>query len=419
MNPRQVTILWIIAVALAIAVALVKINQDASRDTATNRTPGETLLENFPAESVKSITLSDNQGVITLNKSDDGWIVAERDDYPARTANILTLLRNISDLKIVQAMEAGPSFAPRFGMDENSKSANARGITAAFADASGQEIARISVGRMLDSGGRFVRNHADESGFYTVNDMLHMLDTTPVRWLDEAFLRPQKISSIRVASAVNPSANLWHVSRESEEDDFRLADAPPGEMLESSAAESLKNLMNFARFQDVIPAAEIDARAAESPTPRIATVGTFEGFTYTFTITPAKPVESADNELDTPPPAIDEQLITFTVEATLPTERKKGDDETEETAAELDKAFTERHETLTTQLKKEQALAGRTFLIAKSVVEPLLKERDDITTGPPEVEEEAASENANTGATNAVYTPPIGIPLPGTAEEEQ
>ena len=421
MNPRQVTVLWIIAVALGLAVALVKVSQQAARDTATNRTPGQTLFEKFPATDVASVTFTDATGSITIRQNDEGdWLVADRDDYPARSSNVLTILRTLTELKIAQATEAGPSFAPRFGMDENATSAEDRGITAAFADASGEEIARVSIGRMLESGGRFVRNHADQSGFYTVNDMLHMFDLDPVRWLDDSFIRPEKISSIQVAEAAAPDVRLWHVARESEDDDFRLADGAPGETLESAAADSFKRLMGFARFQDVVPAAEVEGRTAGSPAPRIATIETFEGFTYTVTIAPATSGDPGDDP-DGPPPATDDQLITVAVDATLPAERKKGEEETEEEAAELDKAFTERHEKLTEKLANEQALAGRTFLVTKSVVEPLLKDRDDITTGPPEQAESAdpivsppvSAPNRGTSVT----TPPIEIPAPQAPEE--
>jgi hypothetical protein len=416
MNPRQVTVLWIIAVALAIAVALVKVNQQSARDTATNRSPGDTLFEKFPAENVASVALTSTKGTITIKKQGDGWVVVERDDYPARATNVLSLMRTLSDLKVVQAMEAGPSFAPRFGMDENSRTPEERGITATFADASGKEIARVSVGRILESGGRFVRNHGDESGFYTVNDMLYMFDGEPIRWIDDSFLRPEKISSVRVTEAANPGVSLWHVKRDSEDADFRIADGAPGETLEAAANDALKRLMSFARFQDVVPAAKVESTTADSAAPRVATVETFEGFTYTFTITPAKPVEADDDS--GMPPAPDDQLLSISVEATLPAERKKSDDETEESAAELDKAFAERHATLTEKLEKEQALAGRTFRVTNSVVEQLLKNRDDITTGPPEIEEPTASENANNRPTTAVYTPPIGIPMPEDTEEE-
>ena len=415
MNPRQVIVLWIIAVALGLAVTLVKTSQQAARDTATHRTPGDTLFEAFPATDVASVTLTDAAGSLTINQSDGKWVVADRDDYPARTSNVLALLRTLGELKVAQAMEAGPSVAPRFGMDENAPSADDRGITATFADASGDEIARFSAGRMLESGGRFVRNHADESGFYTVNDMLLMLDRDPVRWLDDSFIRPEKISSIHVAEATTPDIKLWHVARDSEDGDFRLAAGAPGEMLESSAGDAFKGLMGFARFQDVIPTAEVEARTADSPAPRVATIETFEGFTYTLTIAPAVPAEPTD-DADAFPPTTDDQLITIALDATLPTERNQGDDESDEQTAELDQAFAGRLEKLTQQLEKEQALAGRTFLVAKSVVAPLLNDRDDITTGPPELTEpdEPAASTTPPAAPptrgTSVTTPPIEIP---------
>ncbi len=421
MNPRQVIVLWIIAVALGLAVALVKISQQAARDTATQRAPGETVFEDFPAAGVASVTLSDAGGEITIRRENGAWVVADRDDYPARASNVLAILRTLGELKVAQATEAGPSFAPHFGMDEGATTPEERGITASFADGQGAEIASFSIGRMLDSGGRFVRNHDDESGFYTVSDMLHMFDRDPARWLEDGFVRPEKISSVRVAPAADPDAPFWRVVRDSEDDDFRLADGAPGETLESSASDGFKRLMGFARFQDVVPAAEVEARTADSPAPRVATIGTFEGFTYTITIAPAVPGEPVDDP-DAPPASTDDQLITVAVEAELPAERKADPEESEEEAAELDAAFAERHEELTAKLEKEQGFAGRTFLVSKSVVQPLLQDRDEITTGPPEPGEPSDPAAATSppappvqppaGGGTSVTTPPIEIPVP-------
>lgn len=428
MNSRQVIILWIIAVALAVAVALVKVSQQASRDTATNRSPGDTLLASFSPEQVANISLTDSKGTLTLKLNDGTWAVAERDDYPARSSNVLSLLRSLNDLKVIQAMEAGPSFAPRFGMDEAARTAENRGVTAAFNDASGKEIARISAGRMLDSGGRFVRNHGDESGFYTVNDMLSLFDTDAVRWLDESFIAPENISSIKVGDDGEGGTVHWHVVRDQDDQDFRLADAAPGETLDSSAADSFKRLLGFARFQDVIPEEKVAANTADSATPRVATIETFEGFTYTLTITPAKAIEADPDDENAMPPAPDDHLLTIDVKATLPTERKKAETETEEVAAELEKSFQDRLNTLTEKLAKESALAGRTFRVTKSVVEQLLKARDEITAEAPAAEtpatETPATETpatqapaANSRPRTAVTTPPIEIPIdPGPAE---
>lgn len=409
MNSRQVTILWIIAVALAVAVGLVKMRQQSAGDTATHRSPGQTLLETFPADQVARITLTDAKDTLTLIKKNETWVISERDDYPAKVQNVLSLLRTLADLKVVQSMEAGPSFAPRFGMDEQSKDPDNRGITAAFADADGNEITRVSVGRTLDGGGRFVRNHADESGFYAVNDMLYTVDRDPARWLDETFIRPEKISSIRVADAADGGRVHWHVTRDREEGDFQLAGGAPGETLDATVADSFKRLMSFARFQDVVPASEVTASTAAEPAPRVATIETFEGFKYTLTITPAAPSAADPAEPDAMPPAQDDQLLAIEVEATLPAERKKGETESDEDAANLDKAFDERLATLKDKLEKEKALAGRTFRVTKSVVEPLLKSRDDVTAEPPATEQ-AGSENTS-NPQNVVTTPPIEIPV--------
>ena len=408
MNSRQVIILWIIAVALAIAVGLVKMRRQAASDTATRRSPGQTVLESFPSDQVARITLAGADATLTLNRKDGSWVVAERDDYPAKVQNVLNLLRSLADLKVVQSMEAGPSFAPRFGMDEDSKNPESRGVTATFADAAGNEITRVTVGRTLDSGGRFVRNHSDESGFYAVNDMLHMVDPDPIRWLDETFARPEKISSIRVADAGNGGATLWHVSRDSEEGEFRLADGAPGETLDTAAADSFKRLMSFARFQDVVPASDVAASTAAEPAPRIATVETFEGFRYTFTITPAKPSAADAAEETAAPSTQDDHLITVAVDANLPAKRNQGENESDQDAADLDKAFNERLATLKEKLEKEKALAGRTFRVTNSVVEALLKNRDDVTAEPPAPEQTGAK--IPPGPKTVVTSPPIEIP---------
>jgi hypothetical protein len=426
MNPRQVSILWILAVVLGLAVTFVKVRQQSSTQTATDRSPGEKLFEKFPAGETAAITLTDADSTLTLRKKDGGWVVAEREDFPARTSNVLSLLRTLAEIKIVQAMEAGPSFAPRFGMDESAKEADDRGITAAFADASGKEIARVSIGRTLESGGRFVRNHADETGFYTVNDMLFIFDGDPTRWLDDGFIKPEKITSIHVADADKPDLKLWHVSRETEDGEYQLADAAPGEILDTATATALKSVLGFARFNDVIPAADVEARKADTAKPRIATLTTAEGFTYTLTLTPAKPKAEGDDPAAAP--AGDETLLTVTVDATLPAERKKAEGETADAAAELDKAFAERSTTLKTRLEKEKALAGRTFLVSKSTIESLLKSRDEITAAPAEPATtatppalEGAAIGGLLGAPPAggvtVTTPPIEIPAIPVEEE--
>ena len=174
MNKRQVTILWVIAIALGAAVTAVKLSQNKSTTSATQRVAGQTLFESFPANEAATIEIQGAAGSVTLAKKDAKWVVVQRDNYPANITFVNDFIRSLSDLKITLGMEAGPSFAPRFGMDESASKPADRGLTATFKDAAGKEIAKVSLGKTIESGaspspmgggnsvGRYVRDHADE-----------------------------------------------------------------------------------------------------------------------------------------------------------------------------------------------------------------------------------------------------------------
>ena len=77
MNKRQVIILWIIALALGGAVAALKLSQKDTTKSATNRAPGDTLFESFPATDVSTVEIAGTAGTVTLAKKDGKWTVTE------------------------------------------------------------------------------------------------------------------------------------------------------------------------------------------------------------------------------------------------------------------------------------------------------------------------------------------------------
>ena len=183
MNKRQVIILWVIAVALGAAVTTVKLSQKQSNGSAIKRSPGQTLFESFPAAEASTVEIQGAGGTVTLAKKEGKWVVAQRDGYPANNTYVNDFIRTLGELKVTLALEAGPSFAPRFGMDETATKPADRGLTETFKDASGKDLAEVSLGKNIESGsspspmggggavGRYIRNHADESGFYAVSEM--------------------------------------------------------------------------------------------------------------------------------------------------------------------------------------------------------------------------------------------------------
>lgn len=425
MNKRQVILLWIIALVLCVTVAIVKTGMKPAAAGTTARKPGDTLFASFPAKDIAKVNINGGETSVTLEKKDGKWTVAERDSYPANSSLVNDLIRSINDLKVQRGVEAGPSFAARFGMDESSKKADEHGLTATFADASGKELAKVTLGKNITTGaqdeqammmgagsvGRYIRNHADESGFYATSEMFPSLASEPARWLATDFLNPEKVKSISATGEGKPGIE-WKISRESEDaPQYKLDDSKPEEVLNATVAQPLNDVFSYARFDDVLPAADIEAKVDKAKL-RTVVIETFEGFTYTITLAPQKaPAPAKEGETAAAPDA-NTLYATVSVTATIPAERKKEKDEKPEDAKTKDEAFAKRKQQLEDKLTKEKALAGRTFAIAKITAEALLKSRAELTA-------KAAPAPPNPGAANAmpfpggaVVTPP-GKPGPG------
>jgi hypothetical protein len=415
MKKKQVLTLSAIAIVLGSALVIVKQTQKNSGPAAiTSRAAGDTLFASFPATEIANIEITGADGSVTLVKKDGKWTVAQRENYPANSVNVNEFIRTLAELKITRSLEAGPSFAPRFGMDEASTKPEDRGLTATFKDASGKELAKVSLGKNIEGSqdaspmgampvGRYIRNHADESGFYAVNEMFFSVSADVTRWLAEEFIAPDKIKSVSL-SQKGSEAVAWKLVRDAENAEFRLEGLKLGEALSSENVAPIKSLFSFARFEDVVTTAAAGERA-DAAGKRNAIIETFDGFIYKLTITPLKPGTGPASS------APDNQLVTVSVSANLPTERVKPEGEKPEEAKAKDEKFAARLKALNEKLTKEQSLAGRTFELSKNTLDALLKERETLVkkAEPTPAQSPAPAPAPGTKALEAV-TQPIEAP---------
>ena len=380
MSKKSLMVLWSIVALLIVGVISLTVKKSDSGKANTNRSRGQTLMENFPAKNVTSIKINGLDQSVTLTKKDATWIISEREDYPANTASINGLLRTIEELKINNAIEAGPTYAKRFGIDLTAKTQQDHGISLSFLDASSANIATIFLGKEADGGGRFIQNAADTSGIYVTSESFPTATASAKDWLDDEFIKVEKIKSITVSSAGNPDKLEWQVSRSDENAEFALAGAQAGETLDTSIASQWKSLLSSARFQDVVLAAE-HGKLATAADRKIATITTVDGFTYTITIV-EKPAAPAKPAVEGEPPAADEKayFITVKVDGDFAKERTKAADEKPEDAKAKDDEFTKNIESLAAKLKNEQGFQGRAFEVSSYVIDSLLKPRADILT---------------------------------------
>jgi hypothetical protein len=437
MSKTQVLILWIIAALLGAAVATIKINSSKGSDAVTALKRGDKLVAKFPAREVAMMKVTSADRSVTVRNSESGWVVEERDNYPANNQLLGDFLTSLMDVEVSQALEAGPSYDQRFGMDATSKQDEDYGIRVVFHNTDGKELASLSLGKAADSGddadpmarmmgggrsGRFVRVSSDPESVYVIGESFPRVTADPKTWLSEQFLEIKKIESILLRAPGDDSVVPWQLTRENETAEFTLADLGPAEEMQGAATSPLKNLFSFARFEDVM-SEEAAGQMRDTKQARQAIITTFDGFTYTIDFAPKVSTPPAEGEEAAPAAGNDNYLLTVKVTAEIPAKRTPGKDEKPEDATRLDEEFTAMQEGLKKALAGQQQLQGRVYEITKWTVNSLIKTRDELAQAkaeeavPPPVPG-LPNPNPNppmlqpnpTPSGGAVVTPPVVVP---------
>ena len=371
MNRKQFFILVVLVIAVGGAGYLVRQNH-ASSWRSGGQSIGQKLLPDLPVNDLAQITLKSAAGELNLAKTDNLWRVKERGNYPANFGAISDLLVKLSELKVAQTEEVGPSQLARFELvPPGTAGATGTGTLAEFKDATGKVRASLLLGKkhlnkggaggglgaMGDAGwpdGRYVKAN-DSATVALVSDPLESIQTGAAEWLNKDFFHIDNPRSISVKFA--EPTNSWKLTRASATNDWQLADVQPGESLDNSKYTSVTSPFSSASFSDVA----VSAPAITNGT--LVTVETFDGFTYVVTLGD----ENGGN-----------RSLQLAVSADLPKERVVGKDEKPEDKAKLDQAFKAQQTKLAEQLAAAQAFSKWTFTVPGYVCDPVLKHRADL-----------------------------------------
>jgi len=321
------------------------------------------------------------------------------------------------DLKVVHAEQIGPSQFSRFELIEPVQGTNS-GTLVEFKDKSDKTIQAVLLGKkhMRKSGnaspfggsdgwpdGRYILVLNGPKDVAVVSDALSEVETKPDRWLNKDFFKVEKLKGIALTHT--NATNSWKLTREIENGAMTLADAKPGEQLDTGKSAPAGNALSFPSFVDVAPP---DAKPDETGMdhPIVAKLETFEGFAYTVRI--GKKTGDENYYLD------------MKVALDIPKERTPGKDEKPEDKEKLDKEFKEKTAKLEEKLKQEKALEKWTFLVSKWTVDPLLKERKDLLMEKKEEPKKEDSKEAKPVQTNTAAPPIKEPPLPpGVAPKKE
>ncbi len=393
MNLKQLGIL--IAVVIVVGGAgLILHNKQSTSWATTSADVGKKLLGDFPVNDVAHIEIQHGGNELNLVKKDDLWRVREREDYPANFSQISEFLLKARDLKIIQSEEIGQSQLGRMELAPGQGTNSA--VVVDFLDQNGKSIRTLLLGkRHIKTGGspsqfggdgsvpdgRYVTVGTNSQSVALISDPLDNVDAQPDQWIDKDFFHVDKPKSIEVDFAV--ATNSWKLTRESENADWKLADAKPGEELDPSKSSGVTSPFGSPSFTDVLPGTKLN----ESGTNKLTAIKiqAFDGFSYLITVGPK---------------VNDNYLITVAASAEFPKERVAGKDEKPEDKAKLDKEYADAKQKLTDRLKQEQGYGKWIYTVPNWVVDPVLKERSELLAE--KKEEPKESKPAETNQVQAV-----------------
>jgi hypothetical protein len=384
MNLKQLGILLVIVIVIG-GAALVLRNHQKESWSQTDAEAGKKLLGDFPFNDVAHISIRHGTNDVDLVKKDDLWRVGERGDYPANFSQISEFLLRVSDLKIVQSEAASPSELARMNLTLGQGSNSATVVE--FIDQSNRTIRTLLAGKKHmrkpsapspsegNEGfpdGRFVKAGTNSPNVALISDPLDNVDSAPEEWLNKDFVHIEKPKSI---DAIFPVAtNSWELTRAREAGEWKLAEARPGEELDSSKTSAVTSPFSSANFTDVLPQSKTDQLGTNKPT--VLKIETFDEFNYTFNI-------GAKTN--------DDYLVTLSIAANFPP-RPVGVNEKPEDKPKIDKIYNDAQQKLKDKFKQEQAYENWTYLMPSWEVDPLLKARSELLA---EKKEEAKPSSAN------------------------
>ena len=372
MNRKQLTLLMVVGAVIAGLGWVAWQKQQAAYKDST-RKMGEKVLAKFEPDEVQQLVIKQTKGEVELARENDAWVVRQRGGYPANFGNISDLLRKFWDLKVAKPVSAGPSRLPVLELVPPDKGP---GTLVEFRDKAGKTVRSVLLGaKSMKQGGasespfgggggfpdgRYVMVGNDLQSIALVTEPFSNVEPKPEEWLNKDWFKAEKLKSVTVTAPV--ATNSWKISRDSESGEWKLADAKPGEQLDTAKSGGATSVFSFPSFADVATNTAADVTALEKAT--VAKVETFEGFTYTARIGAKSGEENHFFQVD--------------VAGSFPKERTAGKEEKAEDKEKLDKEFKEKTSKLEEKLKTEKAFSKWTYVVSKWTVDALLKERKDL-----------------------------------------
>ena len=280
MSARVAAILVALLVVLGGAALLFQ-RQESGNPPEAAAALGKRVLPDLKAADVARIRIAQQTETLTLERKEDGWVIAERDGFPADLGKVRDFVLKMIELKIGQSEPIGEKDRARLNLD-------ASGSRVEFLDSENKTLAALVVGRKYfkrevenpdkaPADGRFVQRPEAPGIVYVVSDPLAQAAARSADWIDRTSFKVEKVKRLEVRL---PDGG-WRIERPGDNADWKLAGAKPGEKLDIGRANAASYSLSLLELDDVAPK---DAKNTGLDQPTVINASTLDGASYAIKV---------------------------------------------------------------------------------------------------------------------------------------
>lgn len=241
MSDRKLTILGIVAVLMVIwAVAQSHVS---NRPSTTMEGPAF-LIQGLDPADIDSIVLGSGEETVTLKRQQGGFVVADKDNYPAKVSEINNLITKIQEIQTSQFVTDNASNHEDLGLAEESASA-----TIKFFKADSSLLTGVIGGKTKELGqGTYVRL-ATSDAVYVAPSMPWIADTA-MNYIDQELISVKRDDIVSVT--VSSPSEQYTLKTTEDGKDVVLENVPAGKKFKDSDGDSVFTALTSLRCDDVM-----------------------------------------------------------------------------------------------------------------------------------------------------------------------
>lgn len=265
MSKRNLKILA--AISLALVLILFALQLDNNDSFTNERLLFADLRSDINDIDSLTVTRSGDDGVTVINKQQDSWVIASRENYPADIGKLRALMLALADAKIVESKTSNPELYDQLGL-RDPEIEGSKGTRIELHGASREYD--LVIGNTAQVGFRYARIAGDPQSWLI--DQYPDIPDSAGEWLLRNIV-DIKAADIRSATISHPDGEEIRIVKESAEaSDFEVTNIPQGrELSYATVTNSITGVLSSLTLDDVRAATDMPAEAVTT------TFETFDG----------------------------------------------------------------------------------------------------------------------------------------------